>query len=96
MIDDPEATSYLAALANRMAEQLPGEHPKLRVFLVDLPANNAFSLAGGRIYVTRKMVAFLRGDDEMAGLLGHEMGHILSGQFGVEMTAWFRGVLGVT
>jgi len=96
VIDDEEVTGYLANVANRMAAQLPGEHPRMRVFLVDDPDLNAFSLPGGRIYVTRKMAAFFRNDDEMAALLGHEMGHILSRQFGVEWTERFRGVLGVT
>jgi WD40 repeat protein len=96
VIDDDEVTGYLSAVANRMVAQLPGEHPRLRVFVIDLPVLNAFSLPGGRIYVSREMVAFLRSDDEMAGLLGHEMGHILSRQFGVQMTQWFQTVLGVS
>jgi WD40 repeat protein len=42
------------------------------------------------------MVAFLRNDDELAGLLGHEMGHILTHQGAIRMTRLFREVIGVT
>jgi len=96
VIDDEEVTAYLASEANRMASQLPAEHLQMKVFLIDIPVLNAFSIAGGRIYVARKMAGFLRRDDELAGLLGHEMGHILSRQVGVEMSERFRAVLGVT
>ena len=41
-------------------------------------------------------MAFLRNDDELAGLLGHEMGHILTHQGGIRMTRLFREVLDVT
>jgi len=56
---------------------------------------NSFSVGAGRIYVTRKMVAFLRNDDELAGMLGHEMGHILTHQNAIEMTRTFHDILGV-
>ena len=68
---------------------------KFRVILIDEPIVNSFSVGAGRIYVTRKMVAFLRNDDELAGMLGHAMGHILTHQNAIEMTRRFREILGV-
>src|SRR5262249_60129168 len=38
---------------------------------------NAFSLPGGWVYVTRGLLALLNSEDELAGVLGHEMAHIL-------------------
>jgi hypothetical protein len=63
--------------------------------LIDAPVVDAFSTMGGRIYVSRKMVAFLRNEDELAGLLGHEIGHIVSDQPATEMSMLFQQVLGV-
>jgi Peptidase family M48 len=95
-IDDPELTSHIAAVAARLLQQLPETHLHFRFFLFDLPVANAYSLPGGRIYVSRKMVGFLRNDDELASLLAHEIGHIVSHQLGVRFTQLFRQVLGVT
>lgn len=64
-----------------------------RVALCRSSANT--SVGAGRIYVTRKMVAFLRNDDELAGMLGHEMGHILTHQNAIEMTRRLHEILGV-
>jgi predicted Zn-dependent protease len=57
---------------------------------------NAFSIAGGRVYVSPKIVAFARSGDEIAGILAHELGHIVTHQSAIEMTRSFREVLGVT
>ncbi|MEE8147264.1 MAG: M48 family metalloprotease [Longimicrobiales bacterium] len=44
--------------------------------LVDDPAVNAFALPGGFIFVTRGILASLNSEAELAGVLGHEIGHV--------------------
>ena len=44
--------------------------------VVDSPAINAFALPGGYIYVTRGILPFLDNEAELAGVLGHEIGHV--------------------
>ena len=44
--------------------------------LVDDPTVNAFALPGGFIYVTRGILAHLNSEAELAGVLGHEIGHV--------------------
>src|SRR5579863_3368472 len=95
-VHDERMTGYLNRIAARLLAQLPPTQLKFQVFLVDSPDIDSFSLAGGRIYITRKMVAFTQNEDELAGLIGHEMGHVLSHQFGTDMTTLFQQILGVT
>ncbi|MDH3524910.1 MAG: M48 family metalloprotease [Acidobacteriota bacterium] len=45
--------------------------------LVDMPVPNAFALPGGQIFITRGMLKMGLTDDELAGLLGHEIGHVV-------------------
>jgi hypothetical protein len=96
VIHDDELADHLNVTANRILAQLPSTQLKFRVILINSPIVNSFSVGAGRIYVTRKMVAFLRNDDELAGMLGHEMGHILTHQNAIEMTRTFHDILGVT
>jgi WD40 repeat protein len=96
IIRDPALTAYLDRIASRLLAELPSTGLQIQIFLIDTPVVNAFSAPGGRIYVSRKMVAFVRNEDEMAGLLGHEMGHILAHQSAIEMTLLFQKVLGVS
>jgi len=93
--DDPQVTAYLASLGDRIVEQLPPSRLHFRYYLIDLAVPNAFSLAGGRIYVARKLVAFVKSEDELVGVLSHEIGHIVTHQTAIEMTSLFAAVLGV-
>jgi hypothetical protein len=96
LIEDPVLTAHLEELGVRLARYLPPNNLRFRFFLIDLPEVNAFSLSGGRIYISRKMVALTRRDDELAGVLAHEMGHIVTHQQAIAMTRALKQVLGVT
>ncbi|MCU1270765.1 MAG: peptidase Ste24p [Acidobacteriaceae bacterium] len=96
IIHNEELTAHVRDLGNRLVQHLPPTHSNFRFYLVDLPEANAFSIAGGRVYVSRKLIAFSRNDDELAGVLAHELGHIVTHQGAIEMTRSFREVLGAT
>ena len=49
--------------------------------VVDSPAINAFVLPGGYIYLTRGIMAYLGDEAELAGVLGHEIGHVTARHF---------------
>lgn len=44
--------------------------------VVDSPAINAFALPGGYLYITRGILAYLADEAQLAGVLGHEVGHV--------------------
>ena len=44
--------------------------------LLDSPVVNAFALPGGYIYMTRGIVAAMNSEAQLAGVLGHEIGHV--------------------
>ncbi len=45
--------------------------------LIDMPEPNAFALPGGHIFVTRGMLELDLDDDMLAGLMGHEIAHVV-------------------
>jgi hypothetical protein len=96
IVKDPAENEYLTRIANRLLAALPPTKLQFRVVLVDMPVVNAFSIAGGRVYISRKLVANARNEDEVASVIGHEMGHILSHQFGIETTADLKRLLNIT
>jgi WD40 repeat protein len=95
IIDDGKLNAYLRAVGDRLVQHLPPTQLKFRFYLVELPEVNAFSIAGGRVYVARKMVAMTKSDDELAGVLAHELGHVVTHQTAIEITTRLREVLGV-
>src|ERR1019366_700233 len=57
VIEDQEVTAFLQRLGDRIASHLPPSQVRYNFVLSDLPIANAFSIPGGRVYVSRKMIA---------------------------------------
>jgi predicted Zn-dependent protease len=76
LYDDPKVQAYVSDLGQRLAakSERPGLPWSFKV--VDDAAVNAFALPGGYIYVTRGIMAYLRSEAELAGVVGHEIGHV--------------------
>src|SRR5215475_7608474 len=96
VIDDDEVAGYLRRIGERIVKHLPPTKLRFQFFLVDLSEANAFVLPGGRIYVSRKLVAFTRSEDELAAVISHEIGHLVARQQSLTMTRRLREALGVT
>ena len=92
---DEELAAHLNAIAGRVLSQLPRDQLLVHVILIDTPEPESFSVGPERIYISRKMVALLRNDDELAGLLGHELGHILMHQNAIIVSQLFHEILEV-
>jgi predicted Zn-dependent protease len=71
----PAGLAALAELVGRY-EKLADLHVPLKVVVVDNPMVNAFALPGGYIYLMRGLIQRARSPDEVAGVLGHEIGHV--------------------
>jgi len=95
VVEDDDLNGYLQDIADRILEHMPPTELQFQFHLIEMPEMNAFSLTGGRVYVSRKLVVFARDEDEIAGVLSHEMGHIITHQGAIEFTRRFREVLGV-
>jgi predicted Zn-dependent protease len=74
--DDRALQEYVTTVGLKLA--MNSERPGLpwHFTVVDTPAINAFALPGGYIYITRGILAYLDDESQMAGVLGHEIGHV--------------------
>ena len=95
IVHDDESAAHLNIVARRIFSLLPPEQKRVRIILIDIPAPESFSVGPERIYLTRKMIRLLKNDDELAGLLGHELGHILNHHNAIMVSQLFHEILGV-
>jgi WD40 repeat protein len=93
IIEDPEG--YLQKLGERLLAQLPPTSVHYHFVIIDSPELNSFGVAGGRIYIHRRMIAFTQNEAELSGLLGHEIGHAATHQVAIQVSGWLRE-LGIT
>lgn len=70
-------TAYVVRVGKNIAVQsgLGNAQSDFNVTLLNSPVNNAFAIPGGYVYITRQLVALCNSEAEMAGVLGHEVGH---------------------
>lgn len=73
----PQA-SYVNRVGQNIAVQsgLSRSPSDFTVTLLNSPVNNAFAIPGGYVYVTRQLMALMNDEAELAGVLGHEVGHV--------------------
>lgn len=74
----PGLQAYVDEVGQRLAKQGPQSDLAWHFTVLDSPAVNAFSLPGGYVYVTRGLLAYLNSEAELAGVLAHELGHVLA------------------
>jgi len=67
--------SLVTKLGNKLVGQLETPLFEYEFYLVDTPEPNAFALPGGKIFVTRGLLALPLTEDELAGVMGHEIIH---------------------
>jgi predicted Zn-dependent protease len=94
--EDAELQRYVESVGMRLAQA--SERPSLpwHFAVVDEPAINAFALPGGYIYLTRGIMPFLDNEAELAGVLGHEIGHVTARHSAQQYTKATTAGLGVT
>ena len=70
--------SYVESVGKNIAVQsgLGNARESFTVSLLNSSVNNAFAVPGGYIYTTRQLVTLMNNEAELAGVLGHEVGHV--------------------
>ena len=76
LYDDESIQRYVQNLGRALADASERPHLPWTFRVLDEPVINAFALPGGYIYVTRGILAYLESEAELAGVLGHEIGHV--------------------
>ena len=76
VVANPALQAYVTALGNKLAAQSHRSQLQWHFTVLDSPEINAFALPGGYVYVTRGILAYLDSEADLAGVMGHEIGHV--------------------
>jgi predicted Zn-dependent protease len=76
MVQDPELVRYINVLGDSLASVADTRNLEWHFYIVNSPEVNAFALPGGFVFVNRGLIERIDSLDELAGVVGHEIGHV--------------------
>lgn len=93
--DNKPVQEYVNALGQRLAAQSHRSNLQWHFTVLDSPEINAFALPGGYVYVTRGIMAYMESEADLAGVIGHEIGHVTARHGAQRATSQQHAGLGV-
>ncbi|MDO8346530.1 MAG: M48 family metalloprotease [Rugosibacter sp.] len=75
-LDNPLLQAYVNTIGQKLAKASQRANLEWHFTVLDSPEINAFALPGGYVYITRGILAYFNDEAELAGVLGHEIGHV--------------------
>jgi len=76
--DDPDLARYVDTIGQRLVAVSEYADVPFTFTVLDSEIVNAFALPGGYVYVSRGLLALAEDEAELAGVIGHEIGHVTS------------------
>ncbi|MFQ5751614.1 MAG: M48 family metalloprotease [bacterium] len=76
LYDDAKIAEFVNQLGQKMARISHRPNLEFHFRVLDSPVINAFALPGGYVYITRGILGYMNSEAELAGVMGHEIGHI--------------------
>ncbi|HET9952105.1 MAG TPA: M48 family metalloprotease [Candidatus Eisenbacteria bacterium] len=83
---DAAVQSYVDSIGQKLGRVSHLPTLKWHFRVLDSPVVNAFALPGGYIYITRGIMAYVGSESQLAGILGHEIGHVTARHSAQQMT----------
>jgi predicted Zn-dependent protease len=76
LYEDPKLQAYVNEVGQRLAKASHRPELDWHFTVLDSPEINAFALPGGYVYITRGIMAYMDSEADLAGVIGHEIGHV--------------------
>ncbi|MFM8301310.1 MAG: M48 family metallopeptidase [Gemmatimonadota bacterium] len=76
LVEDAELTRYINVLGDSIARIADARNLDWSFRIVDSPDVNAFAIPGGFIYINRGLIERATALSQVAGVIGHEIGHV--------------------
>lgn len=92
---DPIVTAYIDQLGQHLANHSQRQNVVYHFKVVDTEVINAFAVPGGYLYVNIGLIRAAENEAELAGVIGHEIGHVV-GKHGVKQMTRQLGLTAVT
>ena len=77
LIEDPSILTYVNRIGEHIVAQLPSPPFEFHFYVVKEDVYNAFAAPAGHVFINSGLLAAMESEEELAGILGHEIAHVL-------------------
>lgn len=77
IVDDPLIVNYINNIGNKIVATLPPQPFKYHFYVINEDEYNAFAGPAGHIFIFSGLIEAMENEDELAGIIGHEISHVL-------------------
>lgn len=84
-VPSPEVRQHVSALGQRLAAESERSDLPWEFHVLNSPVINAFAIPGGQVFITRGLLEKMNNEAQLAGVLGHEIGHVTDRHIGQQM-----------
>ncbi|MFI4859443.1 MAG: M48 family metalloprotease [Phycisphaerales bacterium JB063] len=85
-VGDQIVLEFVSQLGHQLAAQSENPDLEWEFFVLDSAVINAFALPGGKVFVSRGLLEKMTNEAQLAGVLGHEIGHVTARHGNERMT----------
>ncbi len=78
IIEDPQVNDYIGQIGRKILSTLPPQPFNYHFYVIKEEVYNAFAIPAGCIFVNSGLLLAMDGEDELAGILSHEIAHVVS------------------
>lgn len=77
LVEDPLILDYVSGVGRKILSQMPTQPFTYHFYVIRDEVYNAFALPAGHIFVNSGLLATMNSEDELAGILSHEIAHVV-------------------
>jgi len=78
MVQDPAPREYMARIGKRILATLENQPFEYEFYVLNTPEINAFAVPGGKVFFNSGLMQMVESEDELAGVMAHEIGHVVA------------------
>ena len=78
IIQDPAINQHVSNIGNRILKTMEAQPFEYQYYVLNTPDLNAFAVPGGKVFVNSGLILAVESEDELAGVMAHEIGHVVA------------------
>jgi len=78
IIQDPAVNEYVSNVGKRILKTMETQPFEYQYYVLNTPDINAFAVPGGKVFINSGLILMVDKEDELAGVMAHEIGHVVA------------------